>query len=104
MFHNGGLHERYCHLNLIYDHDNNPLFFPPSAYLRLDVYLLADIFETFRKMALDQDGLDPANYLGLPGLTWDSAFKLTGVKIDLLQDPDMYSFFESGIRGGGLLF
>ena len=66
----------------------------------MDVYLLADVFETFRKIALEQDGLDPVNYVGLPGFTWDSAFKMTGAEIHLLQDPEMYRFFEAGTRGG----
>ena len=70
------------------------------AYLRLDVYQLADVFESFRQLALQQDGLDPVNYVGLPGFTWDSAFKFTGVEIHLLQDEDMYTFFEAGTRGG----
>ena len=74
------------------------------AYLRLDVYLLADVFEAFRKMALQQDGLDPVNYVGLPGFTWDSAFKMTGTELHLLQEPEMYRFFEAGTKGGKLLF
>ena len=71
-----------------------------SAYLRLDVYQLADVFEAFREMALSQDGLDPVNYVSLPGLSWDSAFKMTGTRVELLTDSTMYEFFESGIRGG----
>ena len=51
-------------------------------------------------MALKQDELDPVNYFGLPGFTWDSAFKMTGAEIDLLQESEMYRFFEAGIRGG----
>ena len=69
-------------------------------YLRLDVYQLADVFETFRRLTLDQDGLDPVYYLTLPGLSWDSAFKMTGARVDLLKDADSYCFVEEGIRGG----
>ena len=71
-----------------------------SAYLRLDIYQLADVFETFRTMALSQDGLDPVNYVSLPDLSWDSAFKMTMTRVDLLTDSVMYEMFESGIRGG----
>lgn len=71
-----------------------------AAYLRLDVYQLADVFQAFRQLALRQDGLDPVNYVSLPGLSWDSAFKMTGAKLELLQDSTMYELFESSIRGG----
>lgn len=54
------------------------------AYLQLDVHQLADVFETFRQLTLREDGLDPAYYLTLPGLSWDSAFKMTGAKVKLL--------------------
>ena len=70
------------------------------AYLSLDVYLLADVFERFRLVSLQQDGLDPVHFISLPGLSFQSAFKMTKEHIDLLQDPEMYSLFERGIRGG----
>lgn len=69
-------------------------------YLQLDVYLLADVFEEFRRMSLEQDGLDPVNYVSLPGLSWDSAFKMTETEVHLLTEEDQYEFFERGIRGG----
>jgi len=50
-------------------------------YLRLDVHQLADVFETFRELTLKEDGLDPAYYFTLPGLSWDSAFKMTGATV-----------------------
>ena len=70
------------------------------AYLKLDIVLLADVYEQFRKMSLSQDGLDPIHFISLPGLSFMSAFKMTKEKIHLLQDPDLYSLFERGIRGG----
>ena len=70
------------------------------AYLKLDVYLLADVFEEFRRMSLEQDGLEPTHFVSLPGLSFMSAFKMTGETIHLLLDPDLYSLFERGIRGG----
>ena len=27
-------------------------------------------------------------------------FKMTKIKLELIQDPDMYIFFEKGIKGG----
>ena len=69
-------------------------------YLKLDVLQLADIFETFRTIALEQDGLDPAHYLTIPSFSWDSALKMTQCKINLLSDLDMHQFFDKGLRGG----
>ena len=70
------------------------------AYLKLDVYLLADVFEEFRRMSLQQDGLEPTQFVSLPGLSFLSAFKMTAETIHLLLDPDLYNLFERGIRGG----
>lgn len=69
-------------------------------YLRCDVYLLMAIFEQFRKMSLAQYALEPSKYFSCPGLSWDAALKFTGVELELLSDPDMYTFIEKGIRGG----
>ena len=71
-----------------------------DIYLKSDVLLLADVFESFRKMALDTYKLDPAHYFTAPGLSWDAMLKLTGVKLQLIDDPDMYLMIESGLRGG----
>ena len=40
------------------------------AYLKLDVYLLADVFEAFRSKTLKEDELDPVNFISLPHLTF----------------------------------
>ena len=44
--------------------------------------------------------LDPAHYFTAHGLSWDAVLKLTGVKLQLVDDPDMYLMVESGIRDG----
>ena len=66
-----------------------------DLYLRTDVILLANVFESFRKVCLDNYGLDPA-----PGLAWKACLKKTGIRLDLLLDPDMLLMVEQGIRGG----
>ena len=63
------------------------------AYLRLDVYQLADVFQNFRKLSLKEDGLDPIHYFSTPALSWDSAFKSSGVEIHLLLEHEQYEFF-----------
>ena len=44
-------------------------------------------------------GLDAAHYYTAPGMAWDAALKLTGVKLDLLDNEAMYTFIERSIRG-----
>jgi hypothetical protein len=71
-----------------------------DLYLLCDVVLLADCFENYRNMGLEYFGLDPANYLTAPSFFHSCMLKMTEVKIELLQDIDMYLFLEDGIRGG----
>ena len=71
-----------------------------DVYLRTDVLLLADVFETFRETCLNNYGLDPAHFYTAPGLSWKAALKETEVELELLRDVDMLLMFEQGIRGG----
>ena len=71
-----------------------------DLYLKTDVILLANIFKAFRKVCLDNYGLDPAHFYMAPGLAWKACLKKTGIKLELLSDPDMLLMFERGIRGG----
>ncbi|XP_065177585.1 uncharacterized protein LOC135808339 [Sycon ciliatum] len=71
-----------------------------DLYLQTDVYLLADVFEHFRKTAYKTYGLDPAHYLTLPGYAWDALLRFTQIELQLLTDVDMHLFVEAGLRGG----
>jgi hypothetical protein len=72
-----------------------------DLYLRTDINLLADVFEAFRKTAIENYGLDPANgYFTLPNYAWDAMLKKTGVKLEQLTDINMYQMCEQGVRGG----
>ena len=71
-----------------------------DLYLRTDVILLANVFQSFRRVCLENYKLDPAHFYTAPGLAWKACLKLTGVTLELLLDPDMLLMFESGIRGG----
>ena len=71
-----------------------------DLYLELDVLLLADVFENFREVCLDNYKLDPAWYLTAPGLSWDAMLRVTEIKLELLTDPDMLMMVENGTRGG----
>ena len=71
-----------------------------DLYVKTDVALLADVFENFRNLCLNQYGLDPGHYLTSPGLSWDAPFKKTEVELELLTDLEMHLFVERGMRGG----
>ena len=71
-----------------------------ELYNETDVLLLADVFENFRDICLENYKLDPAHYFTVPGLSWDAALKMTKVELELLTDIDMLLMVEKGIRGG----
>ena len=71
-----------------------------DLYLKTYTLLLADVFETFRKMYLKLYHLDPVKFLSPPGLALQAALKKTEVKLELLTDIDMLLMVEKGIRGG----
>ena len=70
------------------------------AYLKTDVLLLADVFENFRDMSMNNYNLDPANYLTAPGLAWDAMLLKTGVELELISDLELLNFMEDMKRGG----
>ncbi|XP_075240282.1 uncharacterized protein LOC142335839 [Convolutriloba macropyga] len=71
-----------------------------DVYLKIDVLLLASVFEKFRDVCLDVYNLDPACFYSAPNLSWDAMLVTTGVELELLQDYDMLLFCEKAIRGG----
>ena len=70
-----------------------------DLYLKTDVLLLVDVFEKFVETCLNYYSLDPCHYFSSPGLSWDAMLKMTGVKLKLISDGDMYLFIENGMRG-----
>ena len=60
-----------------------------DLYLKTDVLLLADVFENFRGVCMENYELDLCWYYTAPGLGWDVCLKKTGVKLELLSDINM---------------
>ena len=58
------------------------------------------MFEAFRDTCLEHYKLDPAHFYTSTGLAWKACLKKTGIKLELLTNPDMLLMFERGIRGG----
>ena len=71
-----------------------------NHYLKRDVLLLVDVFETFISISLKYYNLDPCHYFNAPGLSWDAMLKMTKIKLEKISDPDKYIFIEKGMRGG----
>ena len=71
-----------------------------DLYLKTDVLLLADVMESFRKLCEENYELDPAHFFTAPGMAWDAMLKMTGVKLELLEDVDQLLMIEKGTRGG----
>ena len=70
-----------------------------DLYLKIDTILLANVFESFRSVCMKNYGLDPAHFYTTPGLAWKACLKKTGIRLELLLDPDMLLMFERGICG-----
>ena len=71
-------------------------------YLEIDVLLLADVFENFRKLCLEYYHIDPCYAVSAPGLTWLAGMRYSGVKLKYYKQEtkDMLDFLNRGIRGG----
>ena len=61
-----------------------------DLYLKIDVLLLADVFEKLIDTCLEYYGLDPCHYFSSPGLSWDAVRKMTGIEIELILDKDTH--------------
>ena len=71
-----------------------------ELYLKTDVLLLCDVFEKFIDVCLKDYGLDPCHYFSSPGLAWDAVLEMSGIRLEKINDIDMYLFLEKGMREG----
>ena len=71
-----------------------------ECYLTSDITLLADIFNNFRNIILDQFQLDPVKYISSPSLSKDCGLKYSKCKIEHIKDVDIFNFVKQSIMGG----
>ena len=89
-----------------------------DTYLKTDVSLLMDVFETFWNTYLKNYKLDSAHYCIVPGLAWQVLLKTAAeycehekrckdcelcpaeFRLELLTDIDMFLMVKKGIQGG----
>ena len=60
-------------MNAMVDYDD--------LYLKTDVLLLADVFESFVSTSLEYYGLDPYHYFSTHGLSWDTMLEITKIEL-----------------------
>ena len=71
-----------------------------QLYLKSDVILLADVFEKFIKISVEEYGIKPLYCVSLPGYTWQRGMKYTDINLQTLQNKDMILLLENNLRGG----
>ena len=64
------------------------------------IYAISNVSEAFRDTCLRHYKPDPAHFYTSPGLALKGCLKHTGIKLELLTDPDLLLMVEQGIRGG----
>ena len=69
-------------------------------YNHTDTLLLAEIFMVYRKVILDNFQMDANHFLGIPSLAFNLMLKVSKVKLELISDPEINTFFRKSIRGG----
>ena len=70
-----------------------------KSYLKSGGFLLADVFEKFITISIEEYGSNLLNCVSLPGYTWQCGFKYTGINLQTLQDKDMILLLGNNIRG-----
>ena len=54
-----------------------------DLYVKSDTLSLADVFENFTDMCIKEYELDPAHFVSLPGLAWQTCLKKTNIELEL---------------------
>ena len=71
-----------------------------DIYLKLDIWLQADIFNVFRNCIWNKFEINCSKYITSCSLSLDLMLKYTGVKIELIRDILIIDYVNSSIFGG----
>ena len=71
-----------------------------ETYMKLDVCLQADIFNSFRNTIWDKFEIDCSKYITSCSLSLDLMLKYTKARIELFRDITMFDYTDSSIMGG----
>ena len=71
-----------------------------EIYMKLDITLQADIFNSFRNTIWNKFEIDCSKYVTSCSLSIDLMLKYTKVKIELFKDITMFDYVDSSILGG----
>ena len=89
----------YIHTQMVFNHFYmTDLRDYHNFYLLTDLLSLAKVFKNFRDVCFQHYDLDPVHNYNSLGLSWQTAFKMTVVELDLLTDINQHLFIEEGIR------
>ena len=64
-----------------------------TLYNHTDTLLLAEIFMVYRKIILQNFDMDVNHFLGIPSLAFNLMLKISKVKLELISDPEINTFF-----------
>ena len=59
-----------------------------GLYLKVNVLILACVFETFRKKFIHFFELNSPHYLPISGYSWDAMIRFTDVNLKLISDNE----------------
>ena len=68
------------HMVLEY-HSKSSQAYYQNTYLKKDILLVADVFETFRNTNLEHYKLDPAHFYTALGLAWQALFNVASLSM-----------------------
>ena len=69
-------------------------------YLAGDAINLCDVFCRYAQESMAHFGLDPFQFLTVSGMAHQGLLKQTGTELTLINDVNLYLFYEKAMRGG----